>query len=230
MLPLPLQGIWYPLSISLSFASTPPHPLTHTPRHTLMACRTLLDPQQGTRASTCVFSTSNQSAHSRSPAGAHSPAIGRQSTIKWKITRAAKASIMMGSLAVGCGHVLSADSQKLATSMLSHVTRKLAKQNPSSGEYPGVPWVERPDAYKLPLIMRHANDFRAQLAQYPEFALVPLVHLKCMHFENVNCLDLEQLANNVRIQMLLAIHWLQYTANSFLVFELKQKETDYLFD
>ena len=114
--------------------------------------------------------------------------------------------------------------------MCSHVTRKLAKQNPDSGEYPGVPWVERPDAYKLPLIIKHANDFRAQLAQYPEFALVPLVHLKCMHFENVHCLDLEQLANNVRIQMLVAIHWLQYTANSFLVFELKQKETDYLFD
>jgi hypothetical protein len=230
MLPLPLQGIWYPLSISLSFASTPPHPLTHTPRHTLMACRTLLDPQQGTRASTCVFSTSNQSAHSRSPAGAHSPAIGRQSTIKWKITRAAKDSIMMGSLALPSVHVLSADSQKKATAMCSHVTRKLAKLNPSCGEYPGVTWVNRPDAYKWPMITRHANEFRALLAQHPEFARVQLTHLNCMHFESVNCLDLEQLANNVRIQMLLAIHWLQYTANSFLVFELKQKETDYLFD
>jgi hypothetical protein len=218
------------LSIPLARASTPPHPLIHTPRHTLMAGRTILDPQPGKRASTCVLSTSNQSAQSPSPAAAHSPASEKQSRLSWKITRAAMASMPMGSMPRQNAHVLSPERQQLASQLLSLVTRRIAKENPSCGNFPGVSWVKSPDAYKLTLINKHAKDYRAQLAQYRDFALVPVRDLKCMHFENIDCLDLEQLANNVRIQMLVAIHWLQYTANSFLVFELKQKETDYLFD
>jgi hypothetical protein len=216
-------------------ASTPPHPLIHTPRHTLMAGRTILGPTAGKRASTCVLSRSNQSALLPSPAAAHSPPSEKQSRLTWRTTRTTLGTHLttlapgMASMPRPPPFVLTPAMQKLAASFVSLVTRRIVRDNPRCGKFPGISWVNSDEKYRLTLIDKHANDFRTLLAPYRDFDHVPVRSLTCMKFENIVCMDLEQLANNVRIPMLVTIHWF-HPANSFLVFELKQKETDYLFD
>jgi hypothetical protein len=187
--------------------STPPHPLIHTPRHTLMAGRTNIGPTAGKRASTCVFSSSNQSALLPSPA--HSPPPEKQSKLTWKTVRTTLATRLttlapvMASVPRENAPVVTPAMQTLAEKCVSLVTRRTVRDNPRCGKYPGTSWVDSDEHYKLMLINKHANGVRTLLGQYRDFEHVPVRCLKCMKFESIVCLDLEQLANNVRIPIFL---------------------------
>jgi hypothetical protein len=99
--------------------------------------------------------------------------------------------------------VVTEDMQKLAQATVSLITRRIARENKSCGKYPGVSWADSEEKFRMRLIDEHVDGVRTLLAQRRDFDNVQVRFLRVMHFEGIVCLDLQQLANNVRIPIFL---------------------------
>ena len=95
--------------------------------------------------------------------------------------------------------------QARATSVVSLATRRVVRNNPRYALYPGVSWAEGEEQDKMVLVNQMVDDVKILFANSREFDNVQLRFLRVMRFEGTQCLDLSQLANNVRIPIFLRV-------------------------